>query len=313
MPGATSLLDFILNLLKDPQAQAEFRASPEQVLATNCLTGVCAADIHETLPLVTDHRSVGLAGTGHSAPPVALVGDTGIHGAIQYLHHITGTYRYDDHGTHGHESGHENIWAAGDVGHDFDGPHPDPSAPGYGGPGEPGDHWTGDGHGIGDGPWSTPGPGEQIYRDHSGQIYGDHTGQIYGDHTGRIYGDHASGDDHGPSESSPGGPATGTSGGDTPGQSGHGHLHSFGSGAGITVTSSTSGPSSHSGDTSSRHNGPGSGTPADTGHTGTTGTTGPDDTGHPTDASSFGDSYDDHGSDPDHGDGHGWDLHLDLH
>lgn len=296
MQAATSLLDFILNLLKDPQAQAEFRASPEQVLATHCLTGVCAADIHETLPLVTDHRSVELAGIGHSAPPVALVGDTGIHGAIHYLHYITGTYRYDDHGSHGHEPGHENIWALGDVGPDFDGPHVDPSTPGFDGPDRPGDHWMGHGHGMGDGHGSTPGPGEQIY----------------GDHTGRIYGDHTSGDDHGPGGSPSGGPATGASGRDASGQTGHGdgHLHSFGSGAGPTVTSNTSGSSSHSGDTGSWHNGPGSGTPADTGHSGITG---PDDTGHSTDASSLGDSYYDHSNDPDHGDGHGWDLHLDLH
>jgi hypothetical protein len=315
MQAATSLLDFILNLLKDPQAQAEFRASPEQVLATNCLTGVCAADIHETLPLVTDHRSVELAGPGHSAPPVALVGDTGIHGAIHYLHYITGTYRYDDHGSHGHEPGHENIWAVGDVGHDFDGPHPDPSAPGSDGSDRAGDHWMHDGHGMDGGHGGAPGAAEQIYGDHSGQIYGDHsgqiygdhTGQIYGDHTGRIYGDHTNGDDHGPAGSSAGDPATGTPGGNGSGP-GDGHLHSFGSGAGTTVTSNTSGSPSHSGDTGSWHQGSGPGTPADTGHTDTTS---PDDAGHSTDASSLGDSsYDHHAWDPDHYDDHGWDLHL---
>ena len=57
MTAATSLLDFILNLLKNPQAQAEFRASPEHVLAANGLTGVSAADISGTLPLVTDRRA----------------------------------------------------------------------------------------------------------------------------------------------------------------------------------------------------------------------------------------------------------------
>jgi hypothetical protein len=41
MPAATSLLDFTLNLLKDPQAQADFRASPEHVQAAHGLTGVC--------------------------------------------------------------------------------------------------------------------------------------------------------------------------------------------------------------------------------------------------------------------------------
>ena len=59
MSSVTSLLDFILNLLRDPQAQAEFKANPQAVLADNGLTGVCAADIHDTLPLVTDNRAVG--------------------------------------------------------------------------------------------------------------------------------------------------------------------------------------------------------------------------------------------------------------
>ena len=69
MNSVTSLLDFILNLLKDPQTQAEFKANPQQVLADNGLTGVCAADIHETLPLVTDDRSVELSSGGHTSPP----------------------------------------------------------------------------------------------------------------------------------------------------------------------------------------------------------------------------------------------------
>ena len=292
MHGATSLLDFILNLLKDPQAQAEFRASPEQVLSTNCLTGVCAADIHETLPLVTDHRSVELIGTGHSAPPpMVLAGDTGIHGAIHYLHYITGAYRYDDHGTTGHEPGHENIWAVGDVGHDFDGVHQglDPSAPGY--DQDRSSHWTGDGHG------NAPSQGAQIY--------GDHSGQIYGDHTGRIYGDHTSGDDHGLASSSPDGRV--------PGPSGDGHLHSFGSGAATPVTSSTNGLWGQPGETGNWHDGPGSGIAADPEHpTSTTDTTDADDTSHsPEVHGGLGGSYDDQGGEHDFGDDHGW--YLDLH
>ena len=71
MTAATSLLDFILSLLKDPQAQAEFRASPEQVLAANGLTDVSAADIHETLPLVTDNRFVNLNNSHAVATAIA--------------------------------------------------------------------------------------------------------------------------------------------------------------------------------------------------------------------------------------------------
>jgi hypothetical protein len=179
MQAATSLLGFILNLLKDPQAQAEFRASPVQVLSAHGLSGVSAADIHETLPFLTDHRSVELASTSHSAPPsvVPVAGESGTHAAVQYLHHITGTYRYDDHGAHIHDSGHENIWAIDDMTHDFDGGHvapdgPDPATPGPGGTAGTG-HWAGDGHG-------------------NTFIYGDHT-------NGRIYGDHPSGADQGDS------------------------------------------------------------------------------------------------------------------
>jgi hypothetical protein len=125
MQAATSLLGFILNLLKDPQAQEEFRASPVQVLSAHGLSGVSAADIHETLPFLTDHRSVELASTSHSAPPpvVPAAGESGTHAAVHYLHHITRTYRYDDHGAHIHDSGHENIWAIDNVTHDFDGGH----------------------------------------------------------------------------------------------------------------------------------------------------------------------------------------------
>src|ERR1700751_5796673 len=167
MTAAISLLDFILNLLKDPQAQEQFHASPEQVLAANGLTGVCAADIHETLPLVTDNRFVEL-NSGHavSASVVSATGGSGIRAAIQYLHHIMRTYRYDDHGAHAHDPGHVNIWAVGDATHTFgDGHVPaDGSTPGPGGV-SGASHWTGGRH-------------ENFGHEHSGHssdfIYGDH-------------------------------------------------------------------------------------------------------------------------------------------
>jgi hypothetical protein len=132
MNAATSLLDFILNLLRNPPAQAEFRASPEQVLAAHGLTGVCAADIHETLPLVTDHRSVELTSASHSAPPSVMPapGDSDTHAAIEYLRYITNTYTYEDHSVHIDESLHVNIWAVGDVAQDFDHGHVVPDGPG---------------------------------------------------------------------------------------------------------------------------------------------------------------------------------------
>jgi hypothetical protein len=222
MTAATSLLCFILNLLKDPQAQAEFRASPEQVLAANGLTGVSAADIRETLPLVTDNRFVTLNTTNHVVSPsvVPPAGDHSVHAAIHYLHTITRTYRYDDHGHHAHVPGHGNIWAIGDDTHHLDDSH--------GTTGDPGaSQWMGHTHqdfghhGFGD-----ANPGQQAF---SG--FGDH-----GHDPG--YGDPA---------------------GSSPQEDFHhsGHdWHSFGSGATTTSASGNSGSggysgSSHTGDSHS--------------------------------------------------------------
>ncbi len=179
MTAATSLLDFILRLLKDPQVQAEFRASPEQLLAANGLTDVSAADIRDTLPLVTDNRFVDLNST-HTVSPlvVSVAGGSRIHAAIQYLHHITCTYRYDDHGAHGahaHDPGHVNIWATGDITPTFDDSHVVPCGP-LPGPGDP--PGTGnreaDLHSFGSGAATTSAGGPGSPAAYSGDTAGSH-------------------------------------------------------------------------------------------------------------------------------------------
>ena len=259
MTAATSLLDFILNMLKDPQAQAEFRASPDQVLAANGLTGVSAADIHETLPLVTDNRFVELT-SSHAVSPsvVPAAGDSGIHAAIQYLHHITRTYRYDDHSAHGHDLGHVNIWAVDDVTRTFDDSHVVTGGPATPGPGgAPGTgNWRGDGHGNS----------------------GHNSNLIYGDHTyGLSYGD----TQDGPAGSPPGAFRH-------PGHDQGDGLHSFGSGAAMTSAGGVGSPAAYSGGTFGSHDSTGFHT-ADSG--GAASLAGPDDY-HTHDAhGSFGDSY----------------------
>ena len=307
MTAVTSLLDFILNLLKNPQAQVEFRASPEQVLAAHGLTGVCAADIHETLPLVTDHRSVELTSTSHSAPPAvgSAPGDSDTHAAVEYLRYITNTYTYEDHGVHIDDSVHVNIWAVGDVAQTLDGSHVVPDGPGpvagghipgpvMPGPGGPVStfNWVGDGHG------NTFGQGRNL-------AYGDHAPQ--GD-----------GNAHGPVGNSPDGLAgSSPPSNDAPCRPGHdqgdGHLRSFGSGATTTLASGTGSPAAYSGDTGGSHANTGSGTPTDSGNAAST--TGPDDCGHAHDASgNLGDSYYSRGGEHGVYDVHDEpSLHLDLH
>jgi len=223
MTAATSLLDFILNLLKDPQAQEQFRASPEQVLAANGLTGVSAADIRETLPLVTDNRYVELNSSNHLVSPsfVSHAGDGDVRAVIHYLHQITRTYRYDDHGAHAHahDPGHGNIWAVGDATHTFDDDHAPAGgpAPGLGGGSDAG-HWMGDGH------------------EHSGH------------NSSFIYGDHLHGPSYGDTQDDP----ARSSSGSFFRHPGH-DLHSFGSGAATTWADGTDSPTGHSGDTVGSH------------------------------------------------------------
>ncbi len=286
MTAATSLLDFILNLLKDPQAQAEFRASPEHVLAASGLTGVSAADIRGTLPLVTDNRYVELNSSNHLASPPVMPpgGDGGMRAVIHYLHHITRTYRYDDHGTH--DPGHGNIWAVGDGTKDFDG-----------------------GHGVTDGP--APGPRDGHRAGH--WMGDDHEHSGHDSNFG--YGDPTHGLSHGDMQDGPAGNASGSRFRYSDHNHGHGHghgLHSFGSGAATTSV----GPAAYSGDAGGSHDGTGF-HPADFG--GPASQAGQDDF-HTHDAhSGFGDAY--YGQDSYYGQGTEHSIHdppephiyLDLH
>jgi len=258
MTAATSLLYFILNLLNDPQAQEQFRASPEQVLAANGLTGVSAADIRETLPLVTDNRFVELNGSNHIVSPsvVPPAGDSDIRAAIQYLHHITRTYRYDDHGTHSHDPGHGNIWAVGDTTQNLDDGRSvtDGPAPGSG-VGSGAGHWMGDGH------------------------------EYAGRNSNFIYGDHIHGLGYSDTQDDPAGSWSGSAFRHL----GHDHgLYSFGSGAAVTWADGTGSSAAYSGDTVGSHDSTGF-RPADSGPAASQAS--PDDS-HTHDAhSSFGDAY----------------------
>jgi hypothetical protein len=59
---ATSLLDFILDLLSDPEAAAEFHADAQGALEDAGLGDLCAADVDAILPMLADFAPVGVAG-----------------------------------------------------------------------------------------------------------------------------------------------------------------------------------------------------------------------------------------------------------
>ena len=56
---ANSLLDFVISLVRDPEAAARYAANPAQALADAHLTNVTSADVNNLIPMVSDSLSMG--------------------------------------------------------------------------------------------------------------------------------------------------------------------------------------------------------------------------------------------------------------
>ncbi len=318
MNAVTSLLDFVLNLLRDPQAQAQFRANPERVLAEHGLTGVCAGDIHEALPLVTDHRAVELNSSGNSAPagttppPVQPApGESETHAAIRYLNHITNTYTYtDSHNTSINDSVHQNIWAAGDVTQTFD--NSNVVASGHGavaaGGSIAGTVTTGNGDAVGTGAaagyGNVTGSGNALGTGSvagNGNAVANGTGSTIGNGNTVANGTHnVQGDGNvvghvsGSQVATTGGSVSSDSSNHSVNNSGNTDLHSYGAGATNTIgNGNTSSTATNSGNTSDSHNVTDSGNTSDSGNATTSSTTtgSYDENGTHIGHSAVGDSY----------------------
>lgn len=60
---ANSLLDFVMSLVRDPDAAARYAADPAGAIADAHLTDVTSADVNNLIPMVSDAMSI-------AAPPV---------------------------------------------------------------------------------------------------------------------------------------------------------------------------------------------------------------------------------------------------
>jgi hypothetical protein len=64
MLSISSLVEFLLGLLRDDQVQADFARDPQATLAAHGLSGVTAQDIRDVRPLLADHHGVRSCGDG---------------------------------------------------------------------------------------------------------------------------------------------------------------------------------------------------------------------------------------------------------
>jgi hypothetical protein len=66
---ANSLLDFVIAVVRDPDAAARYAANPTQAIADAHLAGVTSADVNNLIPMVSDSLSMaGPTGAGFGAP-----------------------------------------------------------------------------------------------------------------------------------------------------------------------------------------------------------------------------------------------------
>lgn len=112
---ADALIEFILSLLRDPEAAAEFDADPDAALASRGLSNVSAADVCAVAPVIADRPQVTPAPNPKPVPvdPVDPV--------VREITNITNSMMYvDDRDTIVDQSVNQNIWANGDVTQIFD-------------------------------------------------------------------------------------------------------------------------------------------------------------------------------------------------
>ena len=129
MATGISLLDFIMELLGDQSARDQFEANPQQTLNDHGFNHLCAADVHDAMPLVIDaaqsfDRNYDAGGPSHVVtppPPPPVHGGDGVEHAIEQIKYITQNYSYstDSHNTVVDNSVNQNIWAR-DVFQSFD-------------------------------------------------------------------------------------------------------------------------------------------------------------------------------------------------
>jgi hypothetical protein len=67
--SVSSLIEFLMNLLRDEAAQVEFERDPQGMLARHGLDGLCGQDVRDVQPLLADHVAVHVRNGGYAPSP----------------------------------------------------------------------------------------------------------------------------------------------------------------------------------------------------------------------------------------------------
>lgn len=118
---AEALIEFILSLLRDPNAAQEFADDPEESLARAGLSDICGEDVRAVMPVVVEHPDV------IARPPAAQPIIVHVPGpapskpdVVKEISTVANNFHIDNRSTIVDQSVNQNIWAEGDVTQLFD-------------------------------------------------------------------------------------------------------------------------------------------------------------------------------------------------
>lgn len=124
---ADALIEFILGLLGDPEAAAEFAKHPEGAFEAAGLGDICAADVRSVAPVVIDRPeviSVSPPDVTVNTPPTIVFRpshpEEPKHELIREIANIVNNFSFDNRATILDQSVNQSIWAEGDVTQLFD-------------------------------------------------------------------------------------------------------------------------------------------------------------------------------------------------
>jgi hypothetical protein len=117
---AEALIEFILSLLRDPAAAADFEANPEETLARKGLSNVCADDVRAVAPVIVDRPDVVARPAAVAPTPHATASANDPASVERAINNITNSFHIDNRATIVDQSVNQNIWAHGDVTQIFD-------------------------------------------------------------------------------------------------------------------------------------------------------------------------------------------------
>lgn len=118
---ANALIEFILSLLRDPDAAEEFTEDPDAALASRGLDGMTYEDLCAVLPLVYDHPQIVQRGEPSAAnvvapPPVVIHNDVLPSQVIRELQEVINNNAYiTNNATILDQSVNQNLWSQGDI------------------------------------------------------------------------------------------------------------------------------------------------------------------------------------------------------